>query len=172
MDLPKRKRIRLEGYDYSQNGAYFITICTQNRECLLGDIIVGQGLCSCRLSKSGNDVKQEIENIDTHFSGIHIDKYVIMPNHVHMILVLRRQSVLCVGRQEQSPCPTVGDIICAVKSLSTKTANKNDGVIGRKIWQYRFYDHIIRNEQEYQKIWEYIDTNPLKWSEDCFYVQG
>ena len=73
-------------------------------------------------------------------------------------------------RQEQSPCPTIGDIICAFKSITTKMCNKKDNnTNGRKIWQFRFHDHIIRNEAEYQKIWEYIDTNPLKWQNDCYY---
>lgn len=69
----------------------------------------------------------------------------------------------------QSPAPTIGDIIGAFKSITTKIANRQDHAIGRKIWQRSYHDRIIRNEQEYQKIWQYIDTNPLKWEEDCFY---
>ncbi|MEG1016565.1 MAG: transposase [Oscillospiraceae bacterium] len=161
MELPKRKKTRLEGYDYSSNGAYFVTICTYNREQILGDINVGQGLCSCRLSHIGRIVQDEIQKITNRYVGVKIDKYVIMPNHIHLIILLERQ--------EQSPCPTIGDIICVIKSISTKNANKIEHKSGRKIWQRSFHDHIIRGEREYQKIWEYIDTNPLKWEEDCFY---
>ncbi|MEG1044743.1 MAG: transposase, partial [Oscillospiraceae bacterium] len=70
----------------------------------------------------------------------------------------------------QSPSPTISDIICTFKSLTTKLSNANDNITGRKIWQRSFHDHIIRNENEYQKIWEYINANPLKWEDDCFYT--
>ena len=163
MDLPKRKKIRLEGHDYSSNGAYFVTICAYDRAQIFGDIYVGQGLCSCRLSHIGRIVQDEIQNISSRYSGVRIDKYAMMPNHVHLVIVLERQ--------EQSHCPTVGDVICVIKSVSTKTANRDENKIGRKIWQYRFHDHIIRNEQEYQRICRYIDENPLKWRQDCFYCE-
>jgi putative transposase len=164
MELPKRKKMRLAGYDYSQHGAYFVTICTKDRRCTLGEI-VGQGLCSCRLSPTGEIVRQEIEHISAAFIGVHVDKYVVMPNHVHLILLLDGE------RQGQSPCPTVGDVICAMKSVSTKAANNRDGVRGRKIWQFRFHDHIIRGEREYRKIWQYIDENPQRWEKDCFFSE-
>ena len=162
MDLPKRKKLRLCGYDYSQNGAYFVTICTKDKAHILGEL-VGQGLCSCRLSPIGEIVEREINNISTRFDPVQVDKYVIMPNHIHVLLTINTQ------RQEQSPCPTTGDIICALKSLSTKAANAQDHISGRKIWQSRYYDHIVRNEEDYLKIWQYIDENPLKWEADCFY---
>lgn len=161
MDLPKRKTIRLEGYDYSSNGAYFVTICAYDRAQIFGNIYVEQGLCSCRLSHIGRIVQDEIQNIPNRYVGVKIDQYVIMPNHVHLVIVLERQ--------EQSPCPTVGDVICVIKSISTKNANRDENKIGRKIWQYRFYDHIIRNEQEYQRICRYVNENPLKWQQDRFY---
>ena len=101
-----------------------------------------------------------------------------MPNHIHMIVVIVREDVPLENRQEQSPChtirthPAIGDIICAFKSVSTKHANKCDGTEGRKIWQFRYHDHIIRNEDEYLKIWQYIDENPLKWAEDKYYCDN
>ncbi len=162
MELSKRKHIRLINYDYSQNGAYFITICTQSRAHILGDI-VGQGLCSCRLSQIGSIVKSEIEDLLIRFNTIAIPKYVIMPNHIHLIIEIQRQ--------EQSPCPTIGEIICAFKSISTKKANSLNNSHGKKIWQYRYHDHIIRSEEEYLKFWEYIDTNPLKWKDDEYFMQ-
>ncbi len=86
MELPKRKNIRLKDYDYSQNAAYFVTICTQNRECLLGEIVVGQGLCSCRLSPIGNIVEEEINALPIRYTGITISNFIVMPNHIHMIM--------------------------------------------------------------------------------------
>ena len=168
-NLPQRKNIRLNDYDYSQNGAYFITICSYNREHIFGRIDVGQGLCSCRnvlpvcnLSEIGTIVFQQMYELQNRYTDIEIDKFVVMPNHIHVIIFIKRQ--------EQSPCPTIGDIICAYKSITTKMCNKKDNnTNGRKIWQFRFHDHIIRNEAEYQKIWEYIDTNHLKWQNDCYY---
>ena len=161
MELPKRKKIRLPGYDYSQKGAYFITVCTKDKARLLGEI-VGQGLCSCRLTDMGEIARQEIEKISERFPCAFVDKYVIMPNHFHMILLLDAK------RQEQSPCPTVGDVMCALKSISTRKANIADNTPGRKIWQFRFYDHIIRSEQDYQEISQYIEENPQRWNEDRF----
>lgn len=95
--------------------------------------------------------------------NIKIDKYVIMPNHIHLIVNIERE--------EQSPSPTIGEIICAFKSITTKIANKNDGITGRKIWQRSYHDHIIRGDCDYKKIWDYIDTNPLKWKDDCFFIE-
>ena len=161
-DLPQRKSIRLKGYDYSSNGAYFVTICTYNRECLLGDIVVGQGLCSCRLSQIGNIIGEEIDALFIRYPNIIISNFIIMPNHIHMIIHIERQ--------EQSPCPTVADVICTFKSITTKKSNLLDNITGRKIWQFRYHDHIIRNEKEYQKIQEYIDTNPQKWADDCYHI--
>ena len=102
-----------------------------------------------------------------------------MTNHIHMIISISGERgfyrqyelsrKLSSERQEQSPCPTIGNIICSLKSITTKKANKQHNTSGRKIWQFRFHDHIIRNEQEYQKISHYIDTNPQTWENDCFY---
>ncbi|MEG1125543.1 MAG: transposase [Oscillospiraceae bacterium] len=158
MNLPKRKSARLQGYEYSQNGAYFITICTKNKSKLLSDICRGGAL----LRPLGTIVALEIESLSSRFN-ISIDKYVIMPNHIHLIAT--------VTRAEQSPAPTISDIVCALKSVTTKIANEQDNTIGRQIWQRSFHDHVIRNKPSYEKIWQYIDTNPLKWQDDCFYCE-
>ncbi len=163
MELPKRKSIRLKDYNYSQNGAYFITICAHNREYLFGEIVVGQGLCSCRLSQIGNIVREEINALLLRYPNIKISNYVIMPNHIHMIIHIKRQ--------EQSPCPTIGDVICTLKSITRKRSNLINNLLERKIWQSRYHDHIIRNERECKKICEYINTNPQKWAEDCYYTK-
>jgi REP element-mobilizing transposase RayT len=162
--VPVRKHIRLEGYNYNQNGAYFITVCSYRRSRTFGEIVVGQGLCSCQLSYIGNCIEEEIKNMQSRYADIVIDKYTIMPNHIHMILAAD------ADWQEQSPCPTIGDILCAFKSITTKKANSHDNTPGRKIWQYRYHDHIIRNADEYLKIWQYIDSNHSKWQDDCYFA--
>ena len=152
-------------------------ICTQNKRNLFGTVFVGQGLCSCRLTNIGNIIENEIANLSKRFPEINVNKYVIMPNHIHMIILIDREDEPNEWRkrQEQSPCPTkiafpaMGDIICAFKSVSTKQINKHDGVKGRKIWQFRYYDHIIRNEEDYLRVWQYIDENPAKWAQDKYY---
>ncbi len=164
-ELPKRKNIRLKNYDYSLNGAYFITICTQQRLHLFGKIekYVRQGLCSCRFTPTGEVIEKEWRSLFERYPNIIFDNFVVMPNHIHAIIIIN-----FVERQEQSPCPTISDIICVYKSITTKICNINDGVLGRKIWQFRFHDRIIRNESEYRKIWCYINENPTKWEEDCY----
>lgn len=186
MELPKRKRIRLPVYNYSENGAYFITICSYEHTPIFGEVTVGQGLCSCRLSETGKLIDEEILNLGIRYAPIRIDKYVIMPNHVHLLVRINdtKNQPASIGpdekreadRQEQSPCPTVrpaasvSDIVCALKSITTKRANKMDGVTGRKIWQIRFHDHVVRNEQDYKEIAEYIDNNPARWEQDRYYA--
>lgn len=158
MTLPKRKTVRLQHYDYSQNAAYFVTICTHNRQRSLSDICRGGAL----LLPLGEICENEILKLANRFE-IKIDNYVIMPNHVHMIISIDKVRV------EQSPTPTIPDIVCAFKSITTKIANVKDGLKGRKIWQRSFHEHVIRGEKEYLKIWEYIDNNPLIWEDDMYY---
>ena len=159
MDYPKRKPTRLKDYDYSANGAYFITMCTHNKQKVLCDI-VGEGLCalpSVKLTPIGEAVKQSIEYINTTYVTASVDKYVIMPNHIHIILLKQ------AGGHGDPPLQ-VYDIIGRLKSFTDKQYNKH-------LWQRSFHDHIIRDEADYQKIWNYIDTNPAKWHEDCFFVE-
>ena len=106
MELPKRKPTRLKGYDYSQNGAYFVTICTHNRKCILGNI-VGQGLAPAEivLSQYGKIAKEQLLDLENRYKTIKIDKYVIMPNHIHIIVILDNTA-------GASPCPTISDVIC------------------------------------------------------------
>ena len=162
MELPKRKPTRLKGYDYSSAGAYFVTVCTQNRECILGNI-VGQGFTPTKMSLSqyGKIAKDQLLDLENRYKSIKIDKYVIMPNHIHIIVIVDNTA-------GASPCPTISNVICSFKSLTTRICN-NLCNRKQKIFQTSFHDHIIRGEKDYQKIWEYIDTNPLKWELDCFY---
>ncbi len=175
MELPKRKKIRLKGYDYSQNGAYFITICTENRANLFGEIKNGVMLCS----ECGKIAFEEIANTNKlrGNNGIQIQKYIIMPNHIHMIIEIvgSRRAVTENPQPAEFAKPTkqsISTIIRAYKSTVTKRLHELDGhgtPCPYKIWQSRFYDHIIRDEQEYHNIWNYIDTNPLKWEQDCLH---
>lgn len=164
MDLPKRKLNRLKDYDYSQNGAYFVTICTKDKKCLFGNIVgatCGRPIQpTINLSSYGTIVNDEFNKIHSLYeSAVTIDKYVIMPNHVHFIISL--QSDIC-GRPQVAP--TISRVINQFKGSISKQA-------GFSLWQKSFYDHIIRNESEYLKIWEYIDTNPLKWEQDEYYAK-
>lgn len=169
MELTTRKPNRLKEFDYSSNGAYFVTICTQDRLHLLGRI-VGAGSSrpnlhpNLQISQEGKIVEQYLLRLPEKYPMIRIDKYTIMPNHIHMILVLSGEN----GREDPAPTnPTISQIIGWFKYQTTKNINKNDII---KIWQRSFHDHIIRNEQEYREIWDYIDQNPLKWDEDCYYT--
>lgn len=156
MDLPKRKPTRLKWYDYSQRGAYFVTICTQNKKHLLGEI-VGEGFHALpinKLSHIGKEIEKAIQYINDNYNNVSIPKYVIMPNHIHLIVILNDSG----GRGN----PPLQNIIGQLKSYVT---NK----YGDILWQRSFHDHIIRGEKDYYKIWEYIDTNPAKWELDCFY---
>jgi len=162
LQLPKRKRTRLKEYDYSKDGYYFITICTHGRKNIFGNI-VGQGLAPAemQLSALGKIANEEICNLEKRYPSIKIDKYVIMPNHIHAIVVIQKTTA------GASPCPTLSDVVCAFKSLTTRKSQEEKQT--QKIWQTSFHDHIIRGERDYLEIWEYIDTNPAKWQDDCFF---
>lgn len=156
MDLPKRKNIRLNDYNYSSNGAYFITICTKNKENLLWKNVGAncvRPLDQLPLSKIGIVVENEIHKLNTIYENIKVDKYQIMPNHIHFIIFIYEDSN---GRTQFAP--TISRIIKQFKGSITKQ-------IGFSIWQKSFYDRIIRNEKEYQEVWNYIHNNPLKYLE-------
>lgn len=151
MDLPKRKNIRLNDYNYSSNGAYFITICTKNKENLLWKNVGAncvRPLDQLPLSKIGIVIENEIYKLNTVYENIKVDKYQIMPNHIHLIIFI----------YEDSNGRTISRIIKQFKGSITKQ-------IGFSIWQKSFYDRIIRNEKEYQSVWNYIHNNPLKYLE-------
>lgn len=141
MDLPKRKNIRLHNYNYSYNGAYFITICTKNKENLLWKNVGAncvRPLDQLPLSKIGIVIENEIYKLNTVYENIKVDKYQIMPNHIHLIIFIYEDSN---GRTQFAP--TISRIIKQFKGSITKQ-------IGFSIWQKSFYDRIIRNEKEYQ----------------------
>lgn len=159
MEFPKRKRLRLKDYDYSQNNIYYITICTHQRMDLFGEI-VGSALCG-RPNNPDKLIEKWLHEIENKYSGVKIDHYVIMPDHIHFILSI-------MGDHAGSPLPRIIDW------FKTMTTNEyiqgvNSGLFppfDRHIWQGNYYEHIIRNEQDYNEISEYIDTNIIKWKED------
>ncbi len=157
MELQTRKRNRLKDYDYSQNGAYFITICVKDRKPILSRIIVGADIIrpyKIELTKYGKIVDFSINSIPLHYDGVFVDNYVIMPNHIHIIIRIDNS-----GRMVSAPT-----VVAGMKRYVSKQ-------IGKPIWQKSFYDHIIRDEYDYQIRWQYIDDNPAKWSEDELYKE-
>ena len=155
---PTRKNNRLKDYDYSQSGYYFITICTKDKKDLfwsVGASFAGQN----KLSDIGNVIDSEIIKIDNIYeTNIEINNYVIMPNHIHMIIVIHNE------KSQTEKIPSIQRIIQQFKGSITKQ-------VGFPLWQKSFHDHIIRNQSEYEKIYEYIETNPLKWEDDKYYLE-
>ena len=145
--------MRLKEYDYSREGAYFITICVQDRRPILSTICRG----GATLLPLGQLVENELKALEQRYN-VTVDKYVIMPDHIHLLIRLHRA--------EQSPAPTISGIICAFKSITTKKHNQQTNDKGKKLWQRSFYDHIVRGEKDYLEIWNYIDQNPLRWKLD------
>ena len=164
MELPKRKPNRLSYYHYSTPGAYFITICTKEKKNILGRIVGGGAFDAPQLCPSEAGIVAEHHILSgNQIPGIHVDKYVIMPNHVHMILIVEEG----YGGPSRAPAPT-NEAIPHFVSTYKRFCNKD---LGENIFQRSYHDHVIRNEQDYLRIWQYIDTNPAKWQEDCFYAE-
>jgi REP element-mobilizing transposase RayT len=175
----------LKGYDYSQEGAYFITICTQDRVCLFGDIVDGK----MRLNDKGQHVEKCWHEILVHFPNVELDEFVIMPNHVHGILVIddivgaKNFSPLQLMPSRSNPVPaqtprgtskTIGSIIRGFKIGVTKWFRQNTPVY--TVWQRNYYEHIIRNEETLHCSREYVINNPAQWELDRenpnFYVRA
>ncbi|MBR4721319.1 MAG: transposase [Clostridia bacterium] len=159
MNVLKRKTLRLKDYDYSLPNAYFITICTKNKKQILSQITVGDDdliVPKNHLSKYGLICDKYIKNISMVYENVTVDKYVIMPNHIHLIITIKGTMMA------SSPTKSISNIIRSFKTLVSKE-------IGNSIWQRSYYDHIIRSEADYQSVWEYIDTNILKWKNDRLY---
>lgn len=163
MPFYSRKPTRLPDYDYNLEGAYFITICTQNKKCLLSKIVGDDalGVPKTQLTKTGAIVEKFIlsgENI----KALTVDKYVIMPNHIHLLLIIEKDG----GGTPRASSPTTAIIPRFVASLK-RFVNKE---AGESFFQRSYHDHIIRNEKDYLRIWEYIENNPKQWELDCFYT--
>ena len=155
MELPKRKSIRLKDFDYSQNGAYFLTVCVKGKHELLGKI-VGTNCVRPQLFEYGMVVEKEIATLNSTYKDVKVDKYIVMPNHIHMIIFITPEN----GRTQF--VPTISRIIKQFKGAITKK-------IGFSMWQPRFHDHVIRDEEDYQNHWRYINENPIRWLTDEYY---
>lgn len=156
MEFPKRKNPRLRQFDYSAPGVYFVTICIKDMAQILGNITVGGDALiapQMNLSSVGIIVDKYIKNIP----GIH--KYVIMPNHLHMIII--------IGNGAMRASPPTQSIPSRIRSFKKMVTRE----MGISIFQRSFHDHIIRGERDYKKILEYIDTNVIRWQKDCFYME-
>ncbi|HWR66416.1 MAG TPA: transposase [Bellilinea sp.] len=176
MVFPHRKLQRLGGYDYSQNGIYFITICTQNRMCLFG-AATKEGI---ELYTAGKMVSGIFENVSNIYADIKVEHFVVMPNHIHGLLSIQHDSLAKNdeidkdGTTRRSFPTSVSEFVQRFKTLTTKYYI--DGVrnglyppFNKKIWEKSFYDHIIRDKTDFLNHWQYIDQNPLKWLEDKYF---
>ena len=169
---PTRKQNRLKEFSYDNSGAYFITICAKERKnlfwgnlsCNKNNVDEPVGATISRpqkqvLTRVGQIVEKVILDIPTHYPMITVDKHVVMPNHLHMILQIHSDDN---GRPMVAP--TISNVVQQTKGVATKMA-------GCEIFQKSFYDHVIRNQEDYDNIWQYIDTNPLKWRDDELFFE-
>jgi REP element-mobilizing transposase RayT len=165
-----RRSLRLKGYDYSQPGTYFITICTKNRECLLGEIKNGKII----LNEFGEIAKSEWIKSSIIRKEIKLDEFMIMPNHIHGIIIIDHGTpIVVVGANGCSPLrdfrmesKSISSFVAGYKSSVTKQINILRKLPKISLWQRNYYEHIIRNETELNILREYIVNNPLKWDED------
>lgn len=164
-EFPKRTPTRLKGFDYSSCGAYFITICTQNRKDILSTISVGEGSPLPKLSHYGKIVEKWVGKLPNKYQEISVDYYVIMPNHIHLLLSLIKGS----GRGD--PSPTIDGVIGWLKYQITKEINETYNPMDKRVFQRSFYDHIIRNREDYESIVKYIYENPMRWYYDELYTE-
>jgi putative transposase len=158
-DRHHRRSIRLQKYDYAQVGAYFVTFCVQDRECVLGEV-TGDDV---NLSDAGEMVAQVWDDLPSRFPGVELDAWVVMPNHVHAIVVIAGE----VARQgAASSAPPLGQVMRTVKSVSAIACNRALDREGLPFWQRNYYERVIRDEEELNGIRRYIAENPTRWAED------
>ena len=174
MNFPRRKQLRLSQYDYSQNGCYYITICSYQRECIFGEVINSKMV----LNDLGKLIETYWRNLPKRFPNISVTPYIVMPNHLHGIIIIDQTAALGCGKPhpyapESTPTmnqrASIGNdglfgIIRTFKSSTTTAANRIYETPGRKLWQRNYYDRIVRNEQELSKLTVYIQENALKWN--------
>jgi putative transposase len=158
---PRRISLRLSGYNYCWEGAYFVTLCTQDKTCLLGQIADS----TMRLNQYGEIVKTVWKEIPLHYPEINNAIFIVMPNHLHGIITIQESK-----RAGSKPAPTTGyslsEIVRAFKTFSSRSINQLRNTPGAHIWQRGYYEHVIQSEKEYHQIGEYILFNPAKWESD------
>jgi putative transposase len=155
-DRQHRRSIRVAKKDYSQVGRYFVTICTHGRDCLLGEIEKGEA----KLTSAGRMVQSTWDALPAHFPHSFLDAFVVMPNHIHGILVLQESD------PSSAPRHSLAELIRALKSFSARRINRRRGTPGAHVWQRNYYERVVRDENELEKIRRYIADNPSKWADD------
>ena len=167
-EFTQRKSNRLKGYNYSQAGCYFVTICIIDRHEILAQIVgdAHLGVPSIELTETGLMVERHVTNIDAVYIRLRVDKYVIMPNHVHLLLSISDDSPLNANGTPMCASPTKSTIAKAINAFKSLTSRQ----FGEPMWQRSYHDHVVRDNTEYKRIWNYIDTNPYSWTEDKYYV--
>ena len=171
----RRRSIRLGGYDYASPGAYFITLVAHQRLCLFGTIRDGE----MELSTLGRIVEEKYQAIPGHLDNVELGEYVVMPNHVHGIIILHdvpRRGVVSTPANDSKKgdetsslpikLPTLGQVVAYYKYQSTKQVNSVMDSPGAQLWQRNYYDHIIRNDKEHARIYAYIASNPIHMEDD------
>ena len=157
-----RRSLRLKGYDYSQPGAYFVTRCTESRECLFGEIANDDVM----LNEYGKVVEEEWLETPRLRTQVELDEFVVMPNHLHAIIVIREAATTrpMVGARSSAPLRrtphSLGSLIAGFKSAVTKRINVLRMSPGSRVWQHNYYDHVVRDEDDINRIREYIVNNP------------
>jgi len=154
-----RKTNRLQSADYAKIGYYFITVCVKDKHEMLGEIHSDSRSAHVVLSEYGKIVRSAINNIPACYPGVAVDKYVIMPNHIHLLLYVS------YGRLITCTPTSISTIVQQLKRYVSKQ-------IGFSLWQKSFHDHIIRNKADYQRIAQYIDENPANWADDCYFCNA
>ena len=164
-----RRSLRLVGFDYTQVGAYFITVCSYEKKCIFGEIVDGE----MRLNDLGLVVQEEWWKTAVIRQEVELDAFQIMPNHLHGIVVITSKSDTTVGAHSPAPLRraprSLGAIVAGFKSAATKRVNEGRRTPGHPLWQCNYYEHVIRNEPDLDRIRRYIYytvTNPIKWAED------
>ena len=180
--MKKRRSVRLKGYDYSQEGMYFVTICVQGKECLFG--IIRRGTACCDLNEYGMIVREELELTQSLRKNVFLDEYVIMPNHIHMIFVIDdnkmgADTIMGTARCTRTESKfgnimsgSLSVIVRSFKSAVTKRINLLRDTVGEKVWQRNYYEHIIREDKDLNRIREYIINNPKNWEIDELYKEN
>lgn len=172
MNLPERKNIRLRQYDYSSLGVYFVTVCALNKRNLFWDESKSRvSAKSCNeivLSYVGSVIEKTIKGIPEHYADTYVDKFIVMPNHIHLLLRIGcsdngRPLVVPTREIKDNNHPTISRVMQQMKGIVTKE-------VGFPVWQNQFYDHVIRNQKDYDEKWTYIENNPMNWERDDFYA--
>ena len=164
----RRKNPRLPNFDYSENGGYFLTICTRDRKQIFSEILpAAEGTAVYRLKPFGKIVDSVIQILPQRFP-VAVENYVIMPNHIHLLILIQNPDrIRAIPESPLQSRSVISQIIGYLKMNVSKQIHQA-GYSGL-IWQRSFHDHIIRNQKDYDKIWNYIEDNPRRWEEDCFY---